>query len=182
MKPLRWSVPTILAGSAAAAGWLLERLLTGSGRPLFLPPESLAVVLAGLGILLALLAIPVRLSTRRAQQVREHPGTQRKPPVDPFYATRVLILARSGTLTGALVSGVFAGMLLAIVTPPSIPVTQLVVRMTVLLGAGLVLVVGGIIGERMCRLPPDDTQGPTAKPGRDDPAPAGSATERREKR
>lgn len=84
-----------LALIAGVLGFGAQLALASGGRPGFIPPLTLGLVLIAIGVLDVLCALPVRRATR----------AEASKPVDPFYATRVLILAKSSALTGALLGG-----------------------------------------------------------------------------
>ena len=79
---------TIAAVLGGVLGWALQGLLVFSGNPALTPPLTWGVALGALGALILALAWPIR------SQVR---GETKKPPVDPFYATRVVLLAQAGS-------------------------------------------------------------------------------------
>ena len=144
-RPLILVLLAILGG---AAGWFLEVALVASGSAILVPPYTLAIVLGLIGVIIVLYAIPVW---------RVVSGTARKH-VDPFYATRVVLLAKASSLTGALLGGV-AGGIVAFLLSRSVVAAVGSVSMAVFTTAGAaVLLVGGLIAEKMCTLPPDDDQ------------------------
>src|SRR5690606_23178848 len=129
-------------------GTLAELALSATGQPIIIPPLTLALTLAVVGVLVVALAWPVRRATRTVD-----PAT-----VDPFYATRVLVFAKASALTGALLLGASLGALLFLVTRPIIGVGSVAIVGASLLGA-IMLLVGGLIGEHFCRAnPPDDDE------------------------
>lgn len=141
--------PLALVGIAVAGaviGWLLQVGLVAGGSPSLIPPATLYSVLFILAFGLLLLGRPVRRLVR---------GTARRP-VDPFFAMRVLVLAKASSLTGALLVGAAAALVVwtvtrvtGIATPGFWP--------DVLTGVGaLVLAVAGLIVESWCRIPPED--------------------------
>lgn len=146
MTPTRAPALLVLVAVGAVGGWLLEAMLVASGRPTHVPPLSLAVVLAAIGVLMVLLALPVWRVVRRVDGAR----------VDPFYATRVVLLAKASSLTGALMAGFAAAVLLFLVTRPVQPAGGALVLAGACAVGAVVLVAGGLVAERMCTLPPDD--------------------------
>ena len=144
----------VLAALGAAAGWLLELWLQTSGRPIVMPPVTLAIALALIGILVLVAAIPVYRSVIRASQ----------RAVDPFYATRVVLLAKASSLTGALLGGVLAAFVVFLLSRPVVAaVGSVSIAIFTTVGA-IVLLVGGLVAEKMCTLPPEDDEksGPSA--------------------
>ena len=87
-----------------------EVLLVRLGEPQFTPPITLGAALFFIGLILPTLAWPIRTTTK--------PRDPQKPrePVNPFYATRVLLLAKAGALTGALLTGAGVGIVVFIAT------------------------------------------------------------------
>ena len=89
-------------------------------------------------------------------------GTAQRP-LDPFFAMRVLVLAKASSLTGALLVGASAALLAYAVTRP-VGVASPAFWPDVLTGVGaLVLCIAGLIVESWCRLPPED---PAEQPDR----------------
>ena len=138
----------VLAVLGAAGGWLVQLWLQTTGRPIVIPPVTLAIALSLIGILVLLAAIPVYRSVIRAAQ----------RAVDPFYATRVVVLAKASSLTGAILGGVLAAFLVFLLSRPVVPaVGSVSIAIFTTVGA-IVLLVGGLVAEKMCTLPPEDDE------------------------
>ena len=141
--------PAALIGIAlvgAVIGWLLQIGLVAGGAPSLIPPATLYSVLFILAFGLLLLGRPVRRLVR---------GTAKRP-LDPFFAMRVLVLAKASSLTGALLVGASAALLAYAVTRP-VGTASPAFWPDVLTGIGaLVLGVAGLIVESWCRIPPED--------------------------
>ncbi len=140
----------------AAAGFLVDQLLTATGRPTFTPSPLLAILLAMLAVVLVVLALPIRRATHT-------PGAA---PVDPFRAVRIAMLAKASSIVGALVAGFAGGLLVFLLTrpvPPSLGSGGAVVATAV---GGLVLVAGALIAEHLCTTRKDDDD---QQPGPDEP-------------
>ncbi len=130
-----------LVGIASAFG--LDSLLAMRGLAVVVPPISLAVALVLIGAVLIALAWPVRRAAK---------GERR---IDPFYALRVVVLAKSSAVAGALLAGASAGILLYLVTRAVVPLgSSLAAGGTVV--AAVLLLVAGLVAEHWCALPPDD--------------------------
>jgi len=136
----------LLALLGGGAGWFLETLLVSAGSPAFIPPYTLAVVLAAIGVIVVFVARPVYRAVRRTATTR----------VDPFYATRAVVLAKASSLTGALFGGVAAGVLVFLLTRSVVPAGGAVAMTIVTIAGSVILLAGGLIAEKMCTLPPDD--------------------------
>jgi len=140
------SLLVLLGLAGAAAGWILELALISMGRPLVPQPITLGIALGAIGILLVLVALPVFRVARKV------PGAR----VDPFYATRVVLLAKSSSLAGAMVTGVSGAILVFLLTRSVMPAVGSVSMAVVTAIGAVVLLAGGLIAEKMCTLPPDD--------------------------
>jgi hypothetical protein len=81
-----------------------------------------------------------------------------KTPVDPFYATRVVLLAKAGALAGSAFSGMGVGFAVFFASRPVVLAETLVPTIIAIVGA-VVLTVGALIAERWCTLPPDSPDG-----------------------
>jgi hypothetical protein len=145
MKRTSVTILLVLAAIGGVGGAFLEAGLTSGGRPIILPPLTLALALALIGGIVISLAVPIRRLTR---------GTA-KGPIDPYYAMRVLVLAKASALTGALIAGVGIGLTVYLSTRSIVPVGSIGPAIATIVGAG-VLLAGGLIAEHMCTIPPSD--------------------------
>jgi polyferredoxin len=155
----RPSLLLLLAALGAGAGWFLETALVSAGSPAYVPPFTLAVVLALIGVIVVLIARPVYRAVRRTSKTR----------VDPFYATRAVVLAKASSLTGSLFGGVVVGVLVFLLTRSVVPAGSAIAMTVVTVVASIVLLAGGLIAEKMCTLPPQDDD-PTQLPASQDHA------------
>jgi hypothetical protein len=152
VKRTRVTTLVVLGIVGAAAGALVELALVAAGRPIVNLPITLAVALAVIGGIVVTMAVPIRRMTRATTA----------PRVDPFYATRILMLAKACAYTGALVAGVGAGVLAYLLTRSVIGVGSVTQAIAAIAGAG-VLLAGGLVAEHMCRVPPDDDENDPGK-------------------
>jgi 4-hydroxybenzoate polyprenyltransferase len=143
----------------AAAGWLLQVALVAMGSPAAVPPATFALVLIVIGVLVIAFALPVRRAVRDRENHR----------VDPFYATRVVALAKASGIAGSLLAGATLAILVFLLTRSVVAgVGSILNGITALVGA-IALLVGGLVAERMCSIPPhdgdeDDRNPATARP------------------
>jgi translation initiation factor 2 gamma subunit (eIF-2gamma) len=146
----RTSPATLLIAAVLGviSGWLLDEALAGSGNSVLVPPATLAVALAAIGVVLVVLALPIRRVVK---------GT-RKEPVDPFYATRVLMLAKASAITGALLAGASGGVLLFLLSRPVSAGVGSVLPTGATIAGALLLTALALVAEAMCQLPPDDEE------------------------
>ena len=75
-------------------GYLLEIGLVAAGAAMLIPPISLSITLVAIGVIVVLLAIPIRRAVR--SKVKVH--------VDPFRAMRIAVLAKACSLVGGLLT------------------------------------------------------------------------------
>jgi hypothetical protein len=143
----------LLALAGAVGGWMLELALVSSGRAAMIPPITLGVAVGVIGVLVVVAAWPVFRVVRKVAGAR----------VDPFYATRVVLLAKSSSLLGALVTGFSGAILVFLLTRSVLPAVGSVSMTVVTLVGSAVLLAGGLVAEKMCTLPPDD-DGPKESP------------------
>jgi hypothetical protein len=136
----------LLAGLGAALTWLLETALAAAGSAILVPPISLPIVLVVIGVIVVVLALPVRRVSRGTPNAR----------VDPFYATRVVLLAKASSLSASLLSGAGLGIIGFLLTrgAPAVGSVSMAFAAT---GGALALLIAGLVAELMCRIPPEDT-------------------------
>ena len=136
----------LLAVLGGGVMWFIETALATSGRAVVLPPITLGVALLLIGVIIVAMALPVRRVSRGVAHAR----------VDPFYATRVLMLAKASSLGGALL-GVGGLGIVGYLLSRSLVASPNAVTMSVVAAAGaILLLVAGLVAEHMCSIPPDD--------------------------
>jgi len=141
-KPRTLLLCALVGGLAVAGGqFLLARL----GESVIIPPLTWGVSLALVGAIVLGLAWPIRQSL--------HNSTSRAL-LDPLYSTTVLLLAKASALAGAGLLGGAVGLGVFFLTRPVVSSSALWLVGLALLGA-LVLIVGALVAERWCALPPD---------------------------
>lgn len=146
---MKRSSASLIVGSAGAGAvvlYLVEMFSLSRGFDTVQPPLSLSVTLFLSAVLVVLLAVPVRRAVNGNKPVR----------VDPLYATRVLALAKATVIVGALGFGAGLGIVLHLVSRPTVPPLVVFGSSVALMLTAALLVVGGIIAEQLCTLPPDD--------------------------
>ena len=146
MKHTKPSTLIIFAVIGIVGGWFLDAALAAMGEPIIVPPYSLAVVLLILAVLVVVAAVPVRRAVKD--------GTR----VDPFYAMRVVVLAKASTLTASLLAGGGIGILIYLLSRPVVPGPGSALMALAATGGAIALLAGGLIAERMCTVPPEDDE------------------------
>jgi hypothetical protein len=136
----------LLAIVGAGAGILLQVILASRGAAAASAPFTLALSLAVIGVLVVVFAVPVR----RAVRDRD------KHKVDPFYASRVVVLAKASSIAGSLLFGATSAVLGYLLTRAVIAAVGSIFTSGAAVVGSIILLVCGLIAENMCILPPDD--------------------------
>ncbi len=98
MKRTGAGILIVTAALGVAVGFLLDQVLTSTGRPTFTPAVTLPILLLLLGLLSVALAIPIRRATQSTTA----------SAVNPFRALRIAMLAKASSIVGAAFMGVGA--------------------------------------------------------------------------
>ena len=145
-SPLHLVLLGVLGGGAA---WFLETALAASGNAVLIPPFTLAVALLLIGVIIIVMAVPVRRVSRGVPNAR----------IDPFYATRVVMLAKASSLSGALLTGASLGIVGYLLSRSVLPAVGSVTMALASAVGAIVLLVAGLVAEHWCTIPPDDEDG-----------------------
>jgi hypothetical protein len=148
-KPGALLLCALVGGLVSGGG---QFLLASLGESVIIPPLTWGVSLALVGAIVLGLAWPIRQSL--------HNSTSRAL-LDPFYSTRVLLLAKASALAGAGLTGGAVGLGVFFITRPVVSSSALGLVGLAALGA-LFLCLGALVAERWCALPPD---APDSLPG-----------------
>lgn len=136
----------VLVFLSAVAAFFLEWVLVRWGEPMVVPPLTLTVTFLVLAVSIPALAWPVRAVTR--------PRKGRPPArVDPFYATRVVLLAKATAVASSVFAGAGLGVLGSVFSRPVVVWTS-VWWSGALVVASVAALVGSLVAERWCELPP----------------------------
>lgn len=148
------------AVSATTAGYLLPKLVVSTGGAIPISPWNIIVTLPLIGIILLLMAIPM-FKYRAATNARVKDSNKQRPmPLNPFYAVRLVLLAKAISISGAIFSGWHIGVVWLQLTSPVI--TAATMQNVFALIGSLVMTVCAIIVERVCRIT-DDGNGAAGK-------------------
>lgn len=142
-KPLTLVLLALLGGGLA---WFVETALASSGNAILIPPFTIGVALLLIGGVVVVMALPVRRVARKV------PGAK----VDPFYATRVVMLAKASSLSGALLGGAGFAIVGYLLSRSVVPGVGSVTMALVMAAGSVALLVAGLVAEHMCAIPPDD--------------------------
>ncbi len=156
MKPTKvltlivWVVPT------ATAGYLVSRVTTSNGGQVPVTPINLILTLVAIAIILAGFAVPMLRYRRELAAQLKNSATPRPKRLNPFYAVRLLLLAKATAISGALFAGWHIGVIWMQI---SSPVTTASIWQNVGgLVASIVMVVVAWIVERICRIKDDGAE------------------------
>lgn len=140
-KPSHLIVLALLGGGLT---WLAQVALAASGNPVLSPPVTVGAALLLIGVVVIVMALPVRRVARGVSHAR----------VDPFYATRVVTLAKASSLSGALLAGAALAITAYLLTRSVAPGVGSVTMALVMITGSIVLLVAGLVAEHMCAIPP----------------------------
>jgi hypothetical protein len=144
----------VIAVIGAVIGILVQVGLAAINMPKLRPEFSLGLVLLLVAAAAVALAVPVRRATRGNPAHR----------VDPFYATRVVAIAKTAVLAGALIGGVGLGLVIELTIRSVAPGGDGYLRVFSVLAGGIALLVGGLVAEFLCTVPPPDDEDRDAGP------------------
>ena len=149
MKPTKASHVFVVVLAISVTSFLAVRLMVSNGMAIPASPTNLLVTLAAIAVILLGLSVPIWRYKASLTQYSKGPRPKR---VDPFYAVRVLLLAKASALTG---SGFIGWHLGAMIAQLSLPVsfTAALLQNSLGLVASMVLTVAAIVSEQICRLP-----------------------------
>lgn len=150
------ATPLIGMGVAGIViGFLLETATVTGGGAILVPPLSLPITLIVIAGIVVGFAVPIRRAVLGRSKSR----------IDPFRALRVAVLAKASSLAGGLLTGAGIGILAYQLTRTVLPAVDSI-WLTAVAGLGaVVLLIGGLVAERMCTIPPpsDDEEGAEAQ-------------------
>jgi len=158
VKPIK-PVRLLLIGLVlTVAGWSATVVTT---RYSLATPVLPATALATMGVIVAItLILGIRV-------LRWRNSTKRKKALDPILAARTLVLAQACAYAGTVLLGWHAGIFLDQLRIWNLRSDQGITWVAVAVaGGGLVMIVVGLLVERFCRIPPEDSD---AAPGDGEP-------------
>jgi hypothetical protein len=156
MKPTKTSLVLVTVFGVTVLSFLAVRLLVANGMAVPASPTNLLVTLAAIAVILLALTIPIWRYKASLSQYSKGPRPKR---VDPFYAVRVLLLAKASVIAGSVFVGWHLGAMIAQLSLP-VSFTAALLQNSFGLFASVVLTAAAIAAEQICRLPdePKDNQ------------------------
>lgn len=146
MKRTRVATLVALGAIGAGGGFVLQFALAAAGFPKFRPEYTMALSLLFIAGIVIALAVPIRKATRGKARTR----------IDPFHATRVVLLAKASSLAGALLTGVGIGLLAELLIRSGGLNSDSLLRSLAALGGAIAVLVAGLVGEWLCTVPPSE--------------------------
>jgi hypothetical protein len=139
--------------SATTAGYLLPQILINNGGSIPISPWSIVITLPLIAIALVVMAIPIYRYRRAILEIAKTKSLTRPKRLNPFYAVRVLLLAKSIAISGSIFTGWHLGVVWLQVTSPVIPSSTLQNALA-LIGSFLMTAIALIV-ERICKITED---------------------------
>ena len=160
MKPINPLRLLFIGLALTVAGWSTTVVTT---RYSMATPVLPATALATMAVIVAItLILGIRV-------LRWRNSTKRKTARDPILAARTLVLAQACAYAGTVLVGWHAGIFLDQLRIWNLRSDQGITWVAVAVaGGGLVMIVVGLLVERFCKIPPEDTDAAPGdgKPGR----------------
>lgn len=146
----------VLAAIVSAVGaYSIVKIAVSSGLQVPVSQWSLILTLVVIGTVVLILAIPMIRYRRALQSLVTAKSTAKPKRVDPFYAYRLLLLAKATAISGTLFLGWHFGILAYQFAAPVLA-GALLPRSISGCAASVFMAVAGLIVERICKLPDAD--------------------------
>jgi hypothetical protein len=155
MKPTKLSLLLLISIPTTLAAFFVAGFMVGRGLQVPVSPANLLITLAAISAVLLALSIPIW----RYRSALKQNSSQRPKRVDPFYAVRVLLLAKASSLAGVLFASWHLGVVIFQFSG-AVVVQGLVLQNAFGLVASVMLIVAALITEQICRLPQDQDPDP----------------------
>jgi hypothetical protein len=150
MKPTKLSLLLLISIPSTLSSFFVASFMVGRGLQVPVSPANLLITLAAISTVLLALSIPI---WRYRSALKQKPS-QRPKRVDPFYAVRVLLLAKASSLAGVLFASWHLGLVIFTLSG-TVVVQNLVLQNSFGFIASAMLIAAALITEQICRLPQD---------------------------
>ena len=150
MKPTKLSLLFLISIPTTLSAFFVAGLMVQRGLQVPVSPTNLLITLVAISAVLLFLSIPIW----RYRSALKQNSLQRPRRVDPFYAVRVLLLAKASSLAGVLFASWHLGVVVFQLSG-TVVVQGLVLQNTFGFVASLMLVIAALVTEQICRLPQD---------------------------
>lgn len=156
MKPINPFRLLLIGVVMAVAGWSATVV---TSRYSLATPVLPATALASMGVIVAITLILGIRVLRWRNSLRD--TTKKKTLLNPILAARTLVLAQACAYAGTVLLGWHLGIFLDQLRIWNLRSDQGITWVAVAMaGGGLVMIVVGLLVERFCRIPPEDTETP----------------------
>lgn len=150
MKPIKLMNLVAWIVLSTTAGFLLPKIVIANGGAIPVSSLNIIVTLPAIGIVLLAMAIPMFQYRRALTAVLKDPNKPNPKRVNPFYAVRLVVLAKAIAISGSIFVGWHIGLVWLQLTSPIVPSTT-GQNAFGLLGSAVMLVCAVIV-ERICRI------------------------------
>ncbi|MEN9715834.1 MAG: hypothetical protein RJA35_1301 [Actinomycetota bacterium] len=171
MKSTSAILLALVAAFAGVIGGIYGIYQVAHGLALPVARPSSLVTMPAIGIILAGLAYPIYRYRKQTLEFAKaaategfKPAVARPKRLDPFYAVRVLLLAKATAVASAAIGGFHVGLVILQLTTPVVAATVWL-NVAGVIGAVLAMVIGLIV-ERLCKI----QDGPSAPANGEVPA------------
>ncbi len=154
MKPISPLIITAWVLVSGIVGFGYSTFAVNNGLEVPISGITLALSTALIAVVLLGLAVPI---WKYKRTITKALTTSKPLPVNPFYAVRVLLLSKAAAITGAMLIGWHAGVLVKQFTAPVVVTDATTPNITALMAAALLLIVGFVV-EQICKLPSDKSK------------------------
>src|SRR6476661_8220857 len=163
MKPINPLRLLLICVILAIAGWSATVV---TSRFSMATPVLPSTALATMGVIVVITLI-LGIRILRWRNSHQPNSKAKKTQLDPLLAARTLVLAQACAYAGTVLLGWHAGIFLDQLRIWNLRSDQGITWVAVAVaGGGLVMIVVGLLVERFCRIPPEDTDAPgEGKPG-----------------
>jgi len=136
--------------ASAVIGFGYSQWAVGNGLEVPISTPTLGISISVIAIVLLVMVLPIWKYKRNLAKNE----SVKLIPVNPFYAVRVLLLAKASAITAALFIGWHGGVLLKQLTAPVVVADAMSSNITALITSFILLVEAFLI-EQICKVPKD---------------------------
>ena len=154
MKPISPLIITAWVLVSGIVGFGYSTFAVNNGLEVPISGITLALSTALIAVVLLGLAVPI---WKYKRSITKALTTTKPLPVNPFYAVRVLLLSKAAAITGAMLIGWHAGVLVKQFTAPVVVNDATTPNITALVAAVFLLIAGFVV-EQICKLPSDKSK------------------------
>jgi hypothetical protein len=137
--------------------------VVASGGQVPVAPLNLILTFLAISAILAIFAAPMFRYRRELLAQRANPAAPRPKRLNPFYAVRLVVLAKATAIAGALFAGWQLGVIWFQISSPVTPGS--VWQNVAALIAPIIMVVIAIVIERICRITEDASEAESTSQG-----------------